>query len=387
MYNRNEQTERQSVAKRSKLEIEILENFGLNPDLTAISTTEIRTEKRKPNKRKRRRLTTWMDLPSELQTRITQNLKLLDLYSAFLGGLFIPRYYKAKKEESTIFELSLGDESDEKEQTLFQKQVEQLQPLRDAWLRSSQSGRRSTKSLLLTPIEFANLKQLHIKNASQSSLSSINQLRHLRILDISRTSSSSIIITDLPTALKQCTFIYKLYLSKCSFHSLPKCILSLSRLNVLDLSYCTNLSSLPRKMGIKLCKLASLNIVDCPLIKELPLSVLKSIERNSAIQDKRKKIRKIRKNRFKINNNSFKNEDILKLEDDLMPQNGLVPSTNDDDENEKVDVVTVPLMLSERYFEQDYLKSVFDGGKFPYIVNGLKNIGHASFLAELQHNI
>lgn len=97
------------------------------------------------------------------------------------------------------------------------------------------------------------------------------------MLDISARQGRS--TDDVSAILGECGKISKLRIRRQMFAKFPDCILKLKNLFMLDLAKCSLLVCLPQNIGVELPKLRILNIKGCTQIKQLPVSLLQTLDK------------------------------------------------------------------------------------------------------------
>ena len=153
-------------------------------------------------------------------------------------------------------------------------------------------------------------------------------MKALRSLDISRTDHSAILgvpppLTELPRSLSLCQTLLAVQMRHHDFEEIPDCVLKLKNLKRLVVDCNPRLKGVPEDIGDRLPKLSTFSVWECSKVKTLPKSLLQRLEKNAkAFKWKR-----------------------------------------------------VPLFVSERYFDDNYLKDTITKGDYPilsqYRENGL----------------
>lgn len=265
---------------RTLRELEILQQLGLNADLTVNAKVLNITQKRivvaSSREKKRLRVAAqWKEIPREVQERMARHLTLLEAWAACLGGLCLDRSSSVKIGENERLMIHPIRQQ-------FRMRVRAIEPLWHAWVGAARGVNLRTRRFLLTPTQFIMLKQLLIPGVDGTVLEAISDMPKLHIVDFSRRPDHfDPPLTKLPSGISRCRRISMLRLAYCDFKEIPDGVLRLSRLMRLDLSYNRQLKGLPPDMGDRLSKLTSLNIVGCTHVRILPISLLCTLEYNS----------------------------------------------------------------------------------------------------------
>lgn len=268
------------------------------------------------------------ELPIDAQQAIASRLGVSDLYRARVACLGIAPDHKkptlvGKTEESIDSGHDIWQEN-------LVRRIKALQPLWKCWVNDSRPNSRRRR-LATTPLEFVTeVRRLSLPSATPEILTSVSELTKLLELDLSREGGwRGTRLDELPNAIASCTLLRVLKLSRCSFKSLPECVLRLRRLRRLNLDFNTELTALPRSIGEKLKQLAFIDISGCEKIKELPRSLLETLENNLKKMHARLLVNpRIRKDRL-------------------------------------------PLLLSKDYFEDSYLERVLNSRDYPRLVQAI----------------
>lgn len=268
------------------------------------------------------------ELPVDVQQAIASRLGILDLYRARIACLGLAPDH-GKPTSVGMTEASIDPGQDLWQENLV-RSIRALQPLWECWVNDSRPNSRRRR-LATTPLEFVTkVRRLSLPSATPEILTSVFELTKLLELDLSREGGwRGTRLDNLPNAIASCTRLRVLKLSRCSFKSLPECVLRLRKLRRLDLDSNTELTALPCSIGDRLKQLAIINISGCEKTKELPRSLLKTLENN-----------------------------MKKLHAQLLV-------------NPRIKKDRLPLLLSKDYFEDGYLERVLNPRDFPRLVQAV----------------
>lgn len=232
------------------------------------ASTSTPTSILRPRKRPRRTYFRFADLTADLQVRILDCVSLRDLHNARLAGL-PTRTARPAVRDAYLHRV---------------RQIELLRPLvcgAAGGADGDGASKRARKmKCLRTPLEFSECSKLILTLPDHGALpDSISELGALRILNLQLSEGAA--HTELPGTLLKCTKLRTLTMSYHWFPRIPLVVTKLWRLQILDLSYCTQLEIIPPYFGRKLPELVTIDITGCAKIHQLPKSLLKTLNRNT----------------------------------------------------------------------------------------------------------
>lgn len=219
------------------------------------------------NKLERQRYPRWDNLFYELQDIILSHLSIADL---------------ANVREAGLGAVSIA--SRQRMHNHMRRRCANLKPLWLTWSRGTRRYRSRLDPELCKPVEFTSkVSQLCLTPTAKGIPDSICEMRALKSLDISRTPHSAMLgnsppLKTLPQSLALCQGLLELRMSHHAFETLPDCVLQLRNLRRFELEYNTNLKSLPEDIGTRLFQLQFLGLSGCSLISTLPASLLQRLE-------------------------------------------------------------------------------------------------------------
>lgn len=270
----------------------------------------------------KKRFVGFHDMPSDAQRAIASRMGIAELYAARLAGLGLSSSSNNSSKDDKVSKDVLQEH--------FFRKVQAVRPLWECWVNHSHRRARRKREAL-TPMEFVTkVQSLFIPSATPEILTSIVELPNLLELDLSRESTwRASPLDELPDALATCARLRVLKLSRACFQSLPPCVLRLRRLRKLHVDLNTQLMGLPADIGIQLKQLTTINISGCANVKELPPSLLETLESN-----------------------------LTKLH--------MRPPVN-----RKTKKGCAPLLLSREHFEDGYLDRILNVTDYPMLVHAL----------------
>lgn len=277
----------------------------------------------------KRRLSSFAELPVDVQQSIASRLSIADLHRARIAGLGLVRGLKKPSLVDPETPSNLWQEN-------FVHRIQLLQPLWQCWVNDSCPSFRRRR-LTTTPLEFVtNVQRLSLPSATPKILTAVSELTKLIELDLSRGRTwRESRLDGLPNAIASCTRLRVLRLSRSSFKALPPCVLRLRRLRRLDLDFNTNLASLPADIGGRLKQLTTFNINGCEKVRKLPRSLLRTLEFN-------------------------------------MEMHFALPLVNP-----RIKRGHSPLLLWKEYFEDGYLRRVLNTKDYPRLAQSVARLNNA----------
>lgn len=383
---------RAAATKRTRHEVGLLRQLGLNEDLTVCGADHVKQlSGRVRNAKKKRKhfhnhqyatLTRWDDVPQEVQARICQRMTLYDTYVARLAGLSSSspsltststsstsssnnqtlRLFLADKDQNQI-----DNDHDNEQHPLrrrFIESVRQVQPLRDMWI----SQRTKARRMVLSPAEFCNLTQLRITKGFEfipdsqqqhvvfQALQHLPNLRHLSLVNVH----------GLPSSLGACEErLVDVSLTHGQFPVVPAVVMRMRNVRRLTLDLSPQLQHVPEGLGEALTKLQVFSVVGCPRLKELPTDVLDTIERNARAR-KRVLVEKFRGSAAAAAGRTAGGGNRVGHKDDGKE------NVAEEDEIERRVFGKGLVLLSVEHFDQSFIQHTFVQSRYPNIVKGMK---------------
>lgn len=311
------------LSRAMRREMEVRRQLGVNPSWHRLKGRRGRTraaeELERRRRAKRRTHAGWNDISAEIQDCILRNVSLGDLQSVRLAGLY---------ENDLAAKARMA--------AMMKRRVSNVRKIWEIWERGTPKYHASVEREKCRPIEFTTkVTKLVVSPGFAGLPDGINEMKELRILDISRSCNAAYIgipsaIDKLPHSLANCKLLVELKMSWQKFEEIPPCVLELKNLRKLDVEHNKLLRSLPKDLGRRLKRLRYIGIRGCEKVKELPASLLTQL--NAA-----------------------------------QPYSFALTQSR------------VPMMLTKSYFPLNYLEHTFDADKYP----NLHSFFHAGCIAEM----
>lgn len=262
---------RAKLSLAMRRELEVRRQLGLRPTAQKArgrsGAARAQAELARRQRVARQRRPGWDSLCYELQDMILKHLSIADLANVRIAGLGATSVASRKR---------LCD--------MMVRRCRALHPLWKIWTKGTPKFPTSGDRANCLPIEFTSQVQKLVVSPSNSGIpDSICEMRALRYLDVSRPQNGMFLglpppLTTLPASLATCQGLLELRMSHHNFEFIPECVLKLRNLRRFEIESNVNLKCLPDDMGIKLENLTFLNMRECRKVKVLPASLLARLE-------------------------------------------------------------------------------------------------------------
>lgn len=305
---------RPKLSRAMRRELEIREQLGIGKNAWRVKgrkgAERARKELERRQKQKRRRGPGWDGLCYELQDMVLKRLSIADLQAVREAGLG-----------------GVSIASCERLRNIMLHRCASVKPLWKNWQRGTPGYATKHDRDRCTPVEFTSkVAKLCVTPDEGVIPDSISEMKSLQSLDVSRVHNSPFSgvpppLTTLPMSLGLCTGLLELRLSHQAFEEVPGCVLMLKNLRRLELEFNSKLKCLPQDVGDKLENLRYISIRGCRQIKSLPASLLLRLEMKICGRQRHR----------------------------------------------------IPLQVTGRYFEGNYLQNTITESKYPNLAEYLKN--------------
>lgn len=268
---------RPKLSLAMRRELQVRRQLGLRPTEQRargrMGAARAEAELARRQRRVRQRRPGWSSLCYELQDMILKHLSIADLHNVRQAGLGAASIASRQR---------LRD--------MMTRRCRDVYPLWKIWDKGTPKYQTKPDRDGCKPTEFTSLVQKLAVSPDKDGLpASICEMRALRFLDVSRPQSVVFMsnpppLTTLPASLATCQGLLELRMSHHHFESIPECVLNLRNLRRFEIELNVHLKSLPEDIGVRLENLTFLNMRECCKVKALPASLLSRLEAGISVR-------------------------------------------------------------------------------------------------------